>query len=268
MTLTNYLGVPGMGSAVVSTENSFLWGSNAWYTLKSVVISSACVDSGSSPTTDLRPGLVLGKITSGGEYTAYAATNTDGSQVAEGILFTGVRMLSPISGSAEDKLGQLVVAGPVKGGSLYGIDQFARANLFGRVVFDDDLVGNRFGWRDVVAKTADYTVVTADRDTIFTNRGAAGAVNFTLPAIAKGLKYLFYCEAAQDLTITAATADTLVAFNDLAADSVTIDQNTNSKQIGGALMVVANDNASKWLVIPHMWNVADTASLTQFTLAT
>jgi hypothetical protein len=159
---------------------------------------------------------------------------------------SGVRMLRPLDQTADHQLAQLVVAGPVKGGSVYGLDQFARANLHGRIVFDDDLPGNRFGWKDVVAKTADYTVLEADNGTIFTNQGAAGAVNFTLPTIAKGLRYRFFVEANQNLTITSVVADTLVVFNDAAADSIAYS--TASEKIGGGLEVIANADATKWLV--------------------
>ena len=260
MSLISFTGVPGMGTAVESTENSFLWGPNTWYLLKGIVVSSAAVDAGSSPTTDLRPGLVLGKVTSSGEYVAYSATATDGSEVAEGVLFQGIRTIDPLSGSASDRLAQMVVGGPVKGGSLYGIDQLARAQMHGRFIFDDDLVGNRFGWRQVVAKTSAYTVTAADRDTIFTNQGASAAVAFTLPTIAKGLKYLFYSEDNDGLSIVAATGDTLVCHNDAAADSIALS--TTGRNIGGAMMVVANADATKWLVIPFIWNIADDGSTT------
>lgn len=245
-TLGAYTGLPGMGPTAESTENAFLWGPDSWILLKSIVIDSAATDSGSTPTTDLRPGLVMGQVTSTKRYKAYSPTATTGEQIAEGVLFHGVRMLRPIDATADHQLAQLVVAAPVKGGSLFGVDNFARAHMHGRFIFDDLLVGNQSGWKDVVAKTADYTVVAADNNTIFTNRGAAGAVNFTLPAIAKGLRYRFCVEADQNVTITAATADTLVVFNDAAADSIAFS--TVAERIGGAFEIYANDNASKWLV--------------------
>lgn len=245
-TLQSYTGLPGMDTAVVSTENAFLWGPNTWYLLKGVTIVSTATDSGSTPTTDLRPGLVMGKVTSSGKYTAYSATATNGSGIAEGALFGGVRMISPLSGSAADQLGQLVVAGPVKGGSLNGLDQLARSQMHGRFIFDDDPKGNRHGWLNVVAKTADYTVTAADHDTIFTNQGAGGAVIFTLPAIAKGLKYRFFCEADQTITVASAAGDIMVCFNDAAADSISFS--TATEKVGGAVEVLANADGTKWLV--------------------
>jgi len=246
MSLLSFTGLPGMGPTVESSENSFLWGPNTWYLLKGIVVSSAAVDAGSTPTTDLRAGLVMGKVTSSGEYVAYSGTATDGSEVAEGVLFSGVRTLSPLTGTAVDQLGQIVVGGAVKGGSLYGIDQLARAQMHGRFVFDDDLPGNTFGWKNVVAKTANYTVTASDKNTIFTNQGASGSVTFTLPTLAKGLKYRFFAEAAQNLIVASAVADTLVVFNDAAADSIAFQ--TASEIIGGGIEVIANADATKWLV--------------------
>jgi hypothetical protein len=79
--------------------------------------------------------------------------------------------------------------------------------------------------RRVIAKTADYTVSLArDRSgSVFTNRGAGGTVVFTLPpasAAAKGYTYEFRGVADYAITVASAVADTLVALNDAAADSV------------------------------------------------
>lgn len=72
-------------------------------------------------------------------------------------------------------------------------------------------------------KTADYTCVRSDSGSIFTTRGATGAVVFTLPPVYQGWWAIFFCGANQDLTVATATADTLITFNDVAADSLAID---------------------------------------------
>jgi hypothetical protein len=54
---------------------------------------------------------------------------------------------------------------------------------------------------NVSAKTANYTVLTTDSATVFTNEGAAGAVTFALPAATVGLNYRFQVMAAQELRI-------------------------------------------------------------------
>jgi hypothetical protein len=91
----------------------------------------------------------------------------------------------------------------------------------------------------VVAKTADYTVKLADHGTLFTNEGASGAVIFTLPATATlptGWMAEFYVAADQNVTVTAGTADTMVADNELDADSVAAS--TATELIGNYIKVI------------------------------
>jgi hypothetical protein len=91
----------------------------------------------------------------------------------------------------------------------------------------------------VVAKTAAYTVKASESGTIFTTTGAAGAVTFTLPAISDGpYVFKFFVGADQDMTIASATADTMVTFNDLEADSLAFS--TAGEKIGGNALVVCD----------------------------
>lgn len=249
MTLMYQNLTPGQQASRESVEKRLLWGPLGWFVVDHVVLSSTCVDARSTVTTELLPGLVLGKITSSGEYVNYSATATDGSQIAQGILAHAVNMLDS-GGTARDQLAVILISGAVKNAETGGLDQFSRSHFFGRIVFDDDYLGNSAGWRDVVAKTADYTVVAGDNNRIFTTRGAAGAVNFTLPTLAKGLRFRFFNEADQNMTVTSAAADTMVVFNDLAADSIAFS--TAAEKIGGSIEVFANDNASKWLVFVNL----------------
>jgi hypothetical protein len=57
------------------------------------------------------------------------------------------------------------------------------------------------GLRTVEAKTANYTVTTADNGKTFTNEAAAGAITFALPAATVGHWYRFKVKAAQELRI-------------------------------------------------------------------
>jgi hypothetical protein len=83
-------------------------------------------------------------------------------------------------------------------------------------------------------KTADYTCLVGDSGTIFTTRGATGAVIFTLPtATYKGWWAIFVAGAAQNLTVTNGTVDTLIALADVDADGLAIDAN----QPGNAIFV-------------------------------
>lgn len=106
-------------------------------------------------------------------------------------------------------------------------------------------MGYPLGFSKIQVKTANYTIVAADNGSIFTTRGATGAVNFTLPTLAAGYAFLFINEADQNLTVTMAD-ETAVALNDLTADSVVFS--TMSEKIGSSVAVYSNDDASKWLV--------------------
>lgn len=68
------------------------------------------------------------------------------------------------------------------------------------------LINSTGQWSNIrkltTAKTANYTVLNADTGTTFTNDGASGSVQFTLPTAAQGLWYEFQCTAAQTLTVT------------------------------------------------------------------
>ena len=91
--------------------------------------------------------------------------------------------------------------------------------------------------RNVVAKTANYTVKATESGSIFTTQGATAAVIFTLPATTScdGLEFIFYnCEDV-DMTVTAGTVDTMTAINDVAADSVKFG--TTSLKAGGGIWI-------------------------------
>ena len=111
------------------------------------------------------------------------------------------------------------------------------------------------GLKTVTAKTSDYTVTAAESGTIFTTEGAGGAVNFTLPSQGAGLHYWFTNAEDQNMTITADTADTMVTFNDVAADSVAFS--TSSEKVGGAAFVFSD--GSKWMVQLMTYDGADQA---------
>lgn len=78
--------------------------------------------------------------------------------------------------------------------------------------------------RKIAAKTAAYYIKPEDEGTLFTNAGASGAVTFTLPPradIPDGWSCQVFTVAGQNVTVAADVADTLVTFNDAAADSIT-----------------------------------------------
>ena len=107
-----------------------------------------------------------------------------------------------------------------------------RADLRGRLA----LGRHRRG--PIVAKTANYAVLASDSGTIFTNTGAEDTVEFTLPAVSEGLHYTFIATANYAILLKTATADTLITFNDTAADSIAIQ--TEDEIIGGVLVAICD----------------------------
>lgn len=268
-------GTPGVGAERTVTESELLWGADHAHNAvlwKSGVVSGAARDDGNTNfTTILRPGLILGKVTSGGEFAEFDSAATDGTEQFAGILDTELRA-QDFDAANQDRVFRVIVArAPIKarkllveGAAFVGhADEFIlrRTMAMAGFVFDDDPVGYLTGLHErTVAKTANYTVLTSDNGTLFTNLGAAAKIEFTLPAIKKGLHFSFYSEDNDGIEVLSATADTLVVHNDVAADSV--DLATTARNIGGRLDVRANSDASKWLVTPYVWNIADDGSTT------
>jgi len=252
MTRLGGFGVPGAGAIELTTEREILWGGDAAKGMaiyKSAVMDGTARDAGNTPTTVLRPGLLLGIITATGQYKEYNPAGTDGSEVASLILSVELRAQDFDANNA-DRVFPALCAGPVKAGQLLLLDVQARGQLQRQFLFDDDLIGNINPFPQVVAKTAAYTVTAADNNTVFTTQGAAGTVAFTLPTLARGLRYRFFNEAAEDMTVASVVTDEMVAFNDLTADSVGFT--TASEEIGGAIEVMANADATKWIVFMHL----------------
>lgn len=109
--------------------------------------------------------------------------------------------------------------------------------------------------RRVVGKTADYTIslLRDQADTVFTNRGAAGAVVLTLPPPAYNyLGVRYYAKGVVDFGIGFAgtTAGDLVTKNDAAANSVKAQ--TAGELLGATLEAECIETVSgtyKWEVI-------------------
>lgn len=250
-------GVPGVGSELTVTEREILWGGDQgkiaalWM---SAVYSGTARDAGNTPTTVLRSGLIMGRNDSTGELEEWDFDATDGTQNIAGILDVELKATDYFANNA-DRVFRTLVRGPVKarmllieGQPLVGhpAEYQARRQLRGAdFILDDDPFGYLAGAGNrISAKTANYTVLESDNGTTFTNKGATGAVTFTLPAVAKlGLEYTFYGMAAQDLTVTAGTAGTLIDLNDAAANSVAL---TTAGEIIGNGWVIKGDGA-KWI---------------------
>ena len=236
---------PGLTTVVETYEAAVTFGIAAQLKWFGGLISSAATDSTNSPTWRLRPGLLMGVITASGQWTNYSPTATDGSQVARGVLGYGMRLQDVITGSNTTKFYAICIGGNVKAANLINLDLWARAQLSARFTFDDNILGNQwYPAPNILAKTSDYTIVASDNMTEFTNAGAAGTVNFTLPTLANGYMFRFRVVADQTLTVTSAAGNDIVTYNDAAASSLSFG--TGSQKIGGGLMLYSNPAGTAW----------------------
>jgi DNA-binding beta-propeller fold protein YncE len=102
----------------------------------------------------------------------------------------------------------------------------------------------------VEAKAASYGVLVRDSGTVFTTRGATGAIVFTLPALADSpnCHYWFCAIPDETMTIASAEGNNMIASGDVAASSVAYD---SANEIIGGVFYVVNDG-TQWLVFPHL----------------
>jgi len=89
-------------------------------------------------------------------------------------------------------------------------------------------------------KTAAYTVLPTDSGKVLIANNGSSQVDFTLPtpAAASGCIFLFANIGAAGMKIISGTVDTIVTFNDAAADDVSYE--TATEMIGAACMIYSN----------------------------
>lgn len=260
--------VPGIGSDIWTSENSFYWENLAFKRI-GAIIDGATRDTGNTGYTDiLRPGLLLGRRYSTGEFAAWDPTAVDGCQFIQAILDNPAQKMTDSNATSQDRTRSVLIQGTVKperlliaGQNSFGIsgnayEYLVRHQLMraGFLVHENPLstsllMHSNFlsGCTILQAVTDDRTLVNYESGSWFTNRGASGTVIFTLPASPKlGVWYRFSTVAAQTLTITAGTADTMIVFNDATADSVSFA--TGSAKIGASAEVVFDGTG--WIVRP------------------
>ena len=175
-TLVDVYQLPGMNSPLVSTESEFVAGPIQSYQIKGVVLDSGAVDAGSTPTTTLRRGLTMARITATGNWTNYDPTQlTNGQNIARGFLFDNTNMLDINSNAAANKVGRILAYGfDIKASQCWGLDYMARRQLANRLFFDDiywitseeDIVIN--------VQTANYQVLVTDQNATFSTKGRGG----------------------------------------------------------------------------------------------
>lgn len=216
------------------------------------IIDSTAVDSlHTSYTGQLRAGLVMAKLTASGAWVDYDADANDGSQWACGVLCREVFLLDPSTGSNVTKQGLIAVAGHFKaaGSNLIGLDRAARTALQRQgFCFDDAPTVPESGadWTGAKYVTAATTLTADDCGRLIVSEGS-GALIHTLPAIAKGLVIEVMNVANQDITISSAAGNDIVAVNDASAS--TVAASTSSMKIGAHFKFTAEyvNTTLKWV---------------------
>lgn len=236
---------PGPGAVVATTERMAVLGPITWYLLKGGLINgSVATDAGNTPTTELRHGLLMAQRTSDGLLTNYSPLSADGSQLVQGFLWES-RTTIDNDGLTVNRTCQIVIAAYARASQLLLLDEQARRQMQGRFILDDRIPGVIGGYRQTLAKTANYTVVAGqDNDTIFTTTGATGEVDFTLPAAAVGNRFRFVNTVGQTMKVIA-PAGKLICFNNAAATSITFS--TAGNLIGAIVEIVCDDTGTKWI---------------------
>ena len=127
----------GLGSTLSANPSEIRFTDHGRESTVAIVLDSTALDSGNSPTTTLRKGLVLGKVTATGEYKQYDPSASDGTSTARVILDDEVDLLDE-SGSAVDTEGLGAFRGDFVASALIGLDAGAKADLT-QCAFDEDI---------------------------------------------------------------------------------------------------------------------------------
>lgn len=242
--LGNAGGMPGISSKVESLESQVWWGhENLQIRDPGPILGAAAVDAGATPTTALRGGLVLAKKTADGLWYEYDATQTDGREVAQGVLERGISTLGRDSVAAK-KSWFVLIGGLLKASELKGLDALARQHLSARFIFDDDVQGA--GWcgphLKEISKAADYTIVAADNFSEFVMT-ATGTL--TLPAIGKGYRFRLRSEVDAAIGFLSPEGTNIIALDNLAATTAKFQ--TANMMIGASAEIYTNEAGTKWV---------------------
>lgn len=249
MTGTGGWGSPGVGSELSTFETELFWGSDQarsgalW---QSGIFSGTIRDDANTPTTHIRPGLLLGKITSTGKLEEWDADVSTGTQNLVGVLDSELRATDFQANNVDRTFRFLVARAPIKASALliqgaafvgHADEYLARRQLWSaNFILDDDAQGYKAGAGNrmaLVSDTTDILTAAENGSTIFYDNVAAVAV--TLPTLQPGLSFELVRTANEELVVAAAVAGTVVVGNDLSANGVTFT--TAGEQIGATVRV-------------------------------
>lgn len=233
--------LPGIGTLIETFEQAYTWGPYPRYWTSGYIDATAS-DPTNNPTWELRPGLVMGKITATGTWTNYNPLATNGTQVAQGVLPLALRMQDIITGVNTARFYAIMASGGVQASKLIGLDNMARAQMSSLFYFDDNLPGNHvFPYQQFQLKTSNYQILASDNLTEFLNTGATGEVDLTLPPIANGYYFALKCMAAQVFKFISNEGGNMVT-------TTLTGSNVSVTAIGGGVAVYTQEDGTKWQV--------------------
>ena len=104
----------------------------------------------------------------------------------------------------------------------------------------------------VTANAAAATPAATASGALYTNEGDTDGSSVTLPAAVAGLRFTFYVQVAQALTVTAAAGDTIRI-----AGSVTAAAGSISSAVVGSAVILHAINATEWVALSSVgaWTV-------------
>lgn len=199
--------LPGQGQTEYLTiESQITWGK--WFHMQTAMglVDKDAVDAGNSPTTILRPGLPLGVQTTSGQLLQWDPYATDGTNKLFGFYAGPSESMSMLSGTTEKWIGDILVQGNVKAGSIIMPGQASagisgkdyefllRGQMEGRFMPDDEISAGYMQMKEytIAAATTTFTVTSLMNRTIFvTDTALAASCTFTLPAPRPGLEFYF-----------------------------------------------------------------------------
>jgi hypothetical protein len=248
----------GSGTLRETEEREIYWGGDRGKGLvleQSDVYASTMRDAGSSVTTDIRPGLMVGRRTATGFLEEWDADETNGTQDFAGIVPVALFMLDPSTASAVNRAALVSVRAPYKAGqitiegaALVGhVDEYqARRVIHGAGgTLDDDPQGYKSGmvprYAQVTGTSDTLTAAQTGGHRFYTN---AASVNVVLPTIQAGLRYLLVRTGAEEFIITSAEGDNIVGGTDAAANSDTVTWTTADEHVGAGGWVEAHYNGT------------------------